>query len=128
MKEKIAEWTQIKHWLEKAKAQEMTLRQEIAAGLFPKEANGAFAEGTQKIEAEGFKAKLTAKMNRTILEEVEAATLAELGAEGMDLIRRKPELSVSAYKKLSDEKRAIADKMLLVKPGAIELEIIPIPA
>lgn len=121
---KIQEWNQIKDWLTTAKVKESELRTSIADDLFQREANGAFKEGTQNLETELGKVKLSAKFNRKILEEMEDVTLKQLGDVGAMLVKRKPELVVSVYKKLSDEQKAIADGMLLVTPGSIELEIV----
>jgi len=124
---KITEWNQIKEWLATAKVKESELRTSIADDLFQREANGAFKEGTQNLEVDDLKFKLVSKMNRKILEEMEDVTLKQLGEVGAMLIKRKPELVVSIYKKLTDEQRAIADGMLLVTPGSIELEIVAKP-
>ncbi len=121
---KIEEWKAIKLWQAQAKDKEMKLRTEIANELFTKEANGSFKEGTQNLEVDSLKVKLTSKLNRKILEEMEDATLKQLGEVGAMLIKRKPELVVSVYKKLTDEHRAIADNMILITPGSIELEIV----
>ena len=121
---KIAEWKAVKQWMTEAKETEMKLRNEIAEALFEKQPDGTFKEGTQNLEVDSLKVKLTGKLNRKILEEMEDATLKQLGEVGAMLVKRKPELVVSIYKKLTDEQRKIADAMLVVTPGSIELEIV----
>lgn len=121
--DKIAKWNSIKEWLSTAKTEEAELRQSIAADLFDKQADGTFKEGTQNLESDIGKIKLTSKLNRKILEEMEDVTLKQLPEIRAMLVKRKPELVVSVYKKLTDEQRAIVDHMLLITPGSIELEI-----
>lgn len=126
----IEEWNNLKAWLVKGKVREMELRTYIAARMFAKEPNGHFKEGTSNTAAAGFKAKLEAKLIRTILEELMIPTLTEANLtaeEAKGLIRGKPELGIAAYKALPEEKRAIIDKMIAVKPGTIDLELAPLP-
>lgn len=130
----IQEWRNLVAWLATGKAREKELREYIASQAFPKEANGCFTAGTQNttVTAGGsnFRAKLSAKNNYTVLEEMIAPVWAEAQLtteEATGLIRYKPELGMKAYKALPDAKRAIVDKMLSVKPGSIELEVNPLP-
>jgi hypothetical protein len=126
----IDEWNNLKAWLATGKEREMVLRTYIAARLFTKEPNGCFKEGTSKATTDGYRAKLDAKIYRDIMEELLIPTLTEANLtaeEQKGLIKGKPELSIAAYKKLPPDKRAIIDKMLVVKPGAITLEVDPLP-
>jgi hypothetical protein len=136
LQQDVAKWQQLKTWLASAKEQESALRQSIANRVFAgvKLPTGAFPEGTVHNVAEGetanFKMKLETKWSRDILEELITPTLNEAGlsAEERDkLVKRKPELSVKAYKALSPAQRAVVDKMLITKQGAITLEVIELP-
>ncbi len=123
----LTEWRQITEWLDNAKKREAVLRVSLAKQLLPKAIlpDGSFPEGTTNETVGNLKVKVVGKLNRTVLEELEAATMAEadLGEEYAGLIRRKPELAVGVYKRLPMAKRLIVDRMLLIKPATITLEI-----
>lgn len=129
----ISEWLSITKWQSQAKEKEMLLRNRLAKHIFANKltAAGDLPEGTAKNTfASGalqFNAKVVGKMNYKILEETEALTLAQLGEAGTNLVKRKPELSLSAYKALTEEQKRIADGMIVVTPGAptLEIEILP---
>lgn len=126
----VAEWNAVKAWLSTAKLREIELRRIIASEMFGnlKMPNGCFPEGTTHQIYGGYRGKLVAKLNRDILEELLIPTLAQAQLtpdEAKGLIRGKPELGLTAYKALPPAKRAIIDNMLVVKPGAIELEVEP---
>jgi hypothetical protein len=131
-------WIAAKDALSRAKDEETALRSQVAEAYFgdKKELSGCYPKGTNKeatnTEEGAMKVKLVQKMNYSVLEELEAATLAEVKLAGVayahELIRRKPELSLTAYNKLTEAQRSIVDKMLVVKPGSIELEASYIPA
>lgn len=117
----LAEWRQITAWMQVAKTREPELRNKLAKHFLADklDAAGNFPEGTTKALVGSHNVKVVGKITRTVLEELEATTLkkAALGAEGVGLIVRKPEISVAIYKKLPLEKRLIVDEMLVVKPG-----------
>lgn len=128
----IDEWKQLKAWLVTGRAREAGLRTQIAAELFNnvKQPNGTYPEGVSRAEIQtphGTQgASLKSKVNRDILEELLIPTLAEAKLtpeEAKGLIRGKPELGLKAYKALPEDKRKVIDKMLVLKQGAIELEI-----
>lgn len=130
----IDEWTKLKDWLAIAKAREAELRAKIAAAMFEKLPNGTFPEGTStKLvagSASNYSGKLSAKLIRDIQEELLIPTLTEANLtpdEAKGLIRGKPELGLVAYRNLPESKRTIIDRMLVVKPGSITLEVIPVP-
>lgn len=132
----IAEWTALKTWLATGKARELELRNSIAARIFAdmKQPNGYFPEGARTSTYSGYvmnyKSKLDAKLHREILEEMMVPTLneAQLTAdESKGLIRGKPELGLKAYRALPEAKQKIIDKMIVVKPGQITLEVDPLP-
>lgn len=132
----IKEWQQLKEWLTTGKAKEMELRQSIAARMFNnvRQPNGTFPEGTTHGEVETPGARwhgtLGGKLDRQVLEELVIPTLAEAQLtpeEQKALVKMNPVLSVKAYKALPEAKRLIVDKMLVIKQGAITLEINQLP-
>ena len=137
LEQDISAWQVVKDRLAADKVLEMKLRTTVAARAFDsfKLPNGCFPDGTTNTVIQGtggdYKAKLKASTTYTILEEVMETTIAEAQltpAELTGLVRRaKPELGLTAYKALSDAKRAIVDKMLLSKQGAVELTVEPLP-
>lgn len=103
--------------------QEMMLRKKIFATYFkdPKEGTN-----TAPLNA-GWVLKATHKINRKVLIAELTTLTPELQAAGIvveDVIKSKPELSVSAYKALDDAKRALFDRCLEIKPGSPALEIV----
>jgi hypothetical protein len=132
----IKEWTAMRNWMALAKEKEAKLRQSIADRIFGtmRLPTGAFPEGTVHTMAEGstynYKATLETKWNRTLLEELITVTMQEAGLtleEQSELLRRKYELGVKAYKELPADKRAVVDKMVVTKQGAITLELTAFP-
>lgn len=133
----IKEWETLKLWIETAKAKEMTLRKSIADRAFASKrlANGFLPEGTNRttLQVGGgeYEAKMVQKLNRTVLSEMVGPTMTELVALNplaADLIKTEYTVSVSTYKKLTTEQQAIADRMLVVKPGTVTLELNPVAA
>lgn len=128
----IAEWTQLKTWMATAKERESYLRGTIASRVFDshKLPTGAFPEGTTNTSVGPYRAKLGSTWKRDVLEELLVPTLTEAAltpAEQKDLIKMNPVLSVTAYRKLPEEKRKIVDKMLVTKPGSITLDVVTVP-
>lgn len=119
----IDEWYKIAERIAKDKIREMELRKKIFGYFFT-----APAEGVNDYPmTEGWVLKGTYKIDRKVKEELLAAHAEELKAAKLpmkDLIQMKPNLSVSAYKKLSDDQRNVFDKVLEIKPGAPSLEIV----
>jgi mRNA-degrading endonuclease HigB of HigAB toxin-antitoxin module len=129
--QKLQEWIDAKALLDKAKAAEMTAREEVVSA-FPFDADKL--EGTQNIDlANGWKLKVVKKLNYKLdktddktdkaLEKIE-----KLGAEGVfiaeRLVKWTPELSVSEYRKLDKKFKDIIDGVLTTTPGAPSLELI----
>jgi hypothetical protein len=132
----VKEWQALVAWIAEAKKREKALRESLANRGFHsiKLPNGCIPEGTQRLTVAGidtnFELTAKSKLNYTILEELMIPTLAEANLtpdESKGLIRGKPELGLRAYKALPEEKRKIVDKMLVIKPGALELDILQIP-
>jgi hypothetical protein len=130
LKNKIKHWIQLKQWMAKAKTDEAKLRKELALELFGTtiQADGSYPEGTNKCDAGIALAKLVQKRNVTVL--VESIEQAYKDArltpdEAKDLLKVKYDISVSALKKLPEEKRSIiTETMLMITPaGTVELDI-----
>lgn len=127
----VEEWKSISKWMEEAKTREMELRKKLSKFLFAEklEPSGDLPAGTLKNSflagATRLKAKVVGKFNYKVLEELRETTLKEaaLGEIGDLLVKPKYELSLSVYKNLTDEQKAIVNRMLEVKPGSPELEI-----
>jgi hypothetical protein len=119
----IDEWYKVSERLAKDKLREMELRKKIFGYFFQ-----APTEGVNDFPmSEGWVMKGTYKIDRKVKEDLLTQYGEELKAAKLpmkDLIRMKPELSVSAYKKLNDEQRNVFDKVLEIKPGAPSLEIV----
>lgn len=126
--EAVSEWQKIKAWQAVAKDRELLLRNAIAEAAFTKESNGAFREGTQNntVETDGavFKVKLVGKYNYKVDEEKAKEVCSDLPS---GLVKWKPELSLSIYRNLLPEQQKLADHMLEIKPGSIELEVTVLP-
>lgn len=132
----ILNWKRAKEMLAAAKSSESQFRGWLAQYLFAtnRQPNGAFPEGTTKtsldIGNEMVNGKVVQKIKREIEEALMAPTLAEAQLtpeQGMGLIKVSYEISVSKLKELPPDKRAIVEKMLVIKPASIELEIELVP-
>ena len=104
------------------KEEELALRKEIFEACFENPTEGV---NSFKLNG-GYVVKFTHKINRT-LDMASLPTVRELLTEANvnvdDLIRMKPELSVTTYKKLPDAHRLIMDMAITSKPGTPSYEI-----
>jgi hypothetical protein len=120
--DEINEWFAVAARLAADKVREMELRKKIFGFFFQ-----APEEGVNNVPmSEGWVMKGTYKIDRKPKEELLATHAEELAAANLplkDLIKLTPSLSVTAYKKLTDEQRKVFDKVLEIKPGAPSLEI-----
>lgn len=118
----LSEWYSLNEQLSALKTREQLLRQKIFKGLFqdPK-------EGTNSFElSDGFVVKGKYVINRTLDEagfKAAAEVLSEHGIRTDSIVKYKPELVLSEYRKLTDEQRHLMDTVLIVKPGMPGLEI-----
>jgi len=126
----IKEWKALGDWMAQAKEREAYLRKTIAERCFTWTATGAFKSGVSNAVQPGtsnnYGLRLNAQNKISICEELMAATLeeADLAPEqSAGLIKTEHKLSLTVYKKLPDAKRAIVDKMLVEKPGSIQLDV-----
>lgn len=113
-------WLETKDALEKLKAKELELRNELAC-LFhePK-------EGVNSLIFDGGVLKLNHKFNRRIDEASLDAVMGEMEIGAREgLIAWKPNLALKKYKALSEDQRRIFDQTLTIEPATPSLEFIP---
>ena len=134
--EDLATWYQMQAELTALKASEAMLRSRIYKHFFPKAAAGEEGtEGTNTVELEdgtGAVLKAQRKVDRKVLEPELDAYKAALKEEGCNLpklplnklIKWKPELSVSEYRKLTAEEQKACDTFLNIKDGSPQVEIV----
>ncbi len=125
----LAEWYRVQEQLSKLKSAEALMRSRIFKFFFknPK-------EGTNKVplnDGTGAEIKATHVINRSVDIGSLDALKATMGTEGSnlpklnldELIKWKPEVSISAYRQLTDEERNAFDQCLIIKPGSPQLEV-----
>ena len=120
----LGQWKTLNEQLASLKDQEAKLRKEIFELAFP-----APVEGANTLELpEGWKLKGTHKLNRSIDESALPAILETLRKKKVDtepLIKYKPELSISAFRKMNPDHAHILEQALVIKPGMPSMELIP---
>lgn len=138
--EDLAEWYKTKQQLDAIKAKEGLLRSRIFKFYFPTP-----KEGTNKCELKdgtGAEIKGTSVINRNVdPAALDALTRAQTEAREafkanpatppnipflplQDLIKWKPEVAITEYRKLTDEEQLYFDQCLIIKPGSPQLEIV----
>lgn len=123
----LIEWYNLKAQIKTFKAvtdKEMLLRKKIFGGLFPNPTEGVNAHTM----ADGYIVKGTYKIDRKIeIAVLKSSTesFIERGVSPDSLIEYKPELVLSAYRKLTGEQAAIFDECLIIKPASPDLVIVP---
>lgn len=119
--EKLEQWRAAALELELAKTLEMRLRKELTAECFPN-----LLEGTNSIELQaGWVLKMNQPFTRT-LDQAKAPevlkALKKLKADGA--VKVKYDLSVTVYRTLEGQARALVDDILTTKPGSPSLELV----
>lgn len=120
--EDFAEWYRLKGELAAVKAKEMLLRTKIANAIFPMR-----VEGTNSHDlADGW----VLKCKHVITRDIDEAALNILGNEMVskgipvaNLLKYKPSLVLSEYRKLTEEQRQEFDQVLISKPGTPALDV-----
>jgi hypothetical protein len=119
----LNEWYELQETLKVQKAHEMELRLKIFGEFFPEP-----EEGTNNFE---LPEKWVLKGKRTINRNVDIAAftalrpaLEEAGIRVAEIVEFKPALSISQYRKLTDEQVHLVDQFLIIKDGAPALEIV----
>lgn len=121
----IAEWYKIKEKMAKLKASEALLRTKIFKGLFTNP-----VEGTNTLplnDGTGAELKATHIINRSVDEGALDALKEELRKNKIkvsDLVRYKPEVVISEYRKLTEEERQLFDQALIIKPGSPQMDVV----
>jgi hypothetical protein len=124
----IMRWHAAKQRLDAAKKEEMELRNQVVAMCY-----ADAQEGTHNLDlGSGYKLKAVVKNNYTLAdnEAVDAALskLRKVGNEGEFLADRvigwTPKLSLSEYRELQPQYKAVIDTVLTIKPGAPSLELV----
>lgn len=127
--EDLVRWYELSEQLSKLKSAEAMLRARIFNFYFkePK-------EGTNTVplnDGTGAVVKGTHVLNRAVDVGTLDALRATQAVEGYNgpkleldkLVKYKPEVSISEYRKLTDEERTLFDSALIIKPGSPQLEI-----
>ena len=117
-------WDKMKTELSKLKSAEALLRRRVFRHFFPTP-----EEGTNKVDlAAGYVLKGVHEINRDVDEGALQALNESLREKGIitdNYIRRKPELKVGEYRKLTEEQATLFDQVLIIKPGMPSMEIVP---
>lgn len=125
----ILKWNETKKELDRLKAEEIQLRSAVVALSF----TDVDKEGTQNLElGQGYKLKCIFKTNYSFTDkdalEKALSKIEKLGAEGEyiaeRLVKFKPELSISEYKKLDNKYLKIINEVIVTKPGTPTLELV----
>jgi hypothetical protein len=127
--ELVLEWSKSRIALMSAKDKEMFLRNEVIKECFRNHKE----EGTENVDlGAGYKLKAVFKQSYTFPDKLKVdealSKIEALGAEGEyiaeRLVKYKPELSISEYKKLDKQYRDIIDTVIVTKPAYPSLELI----
>ena len=126
--ELISKWFKSQEVLDKAKREELELRNQVIEALFYKRKEGVNTIVLPKADGDEitYALKCDHRINRAI--DIPALTnmtdaLKEAGINIDVLIRYKPELNVTDYKKLGDVHRHLFDQCLIIKDGQAGLSI-----
>lgn len=130
---KILAWEESVKALAAAKEAEAALRREVLAEAFQFDPE-ALREGTENFElGNGYKLKAVFKISRNLNNENDAvdkvlSKIEKAGAEGQfiaeRLVKWKPELSVSEYKKLPEKFKKMIDEVVTSKEATPSLELV----
>lgn len=128
----IMKWQDAVKALAAAKDAEAALRKEVLKEAFDFDADDR--EGTQNVElGNGYKLKAVFKLNRRLNNQDDAVDkvltkIEKSGAEGQfladRLVKWKPELSLSEYKKCPDKFKKLLDEVMTASPGTPSLELV----
>ena len=130
---KILAWEAAVKALAAAKDAEAALRKEVLAEAFAFDPE-ALREGTENFElGNGYKLKAVFKISRNLNNENEAvdkvlSKIEKTGPEGVfiaeRLVKWKPELSVTEYKKLPEKFKKMFDEVVTSKEAIPSLELV----
>lgn len=125
----LAQWYKMKADLGKLKSAEALLRSRIFKFFFPNP-----KEGTNKVplnDGTGAQLKADHTIGRTVDQGSLDALRDEMKVEGYngpklnldELVKWKPEVSITHYRQLTEEERMFFDRALIIKPGSPQMEI-----
>lgn len=130
---KILQWQEAVKALAAAKDAEAALRKEVLSDCFAFDPD-ALREGTENVElGNGYKLKAVFKISRNLNNEGDAvdkvlSKIEKTGPEGQfvaeRLVKWKPELSVSEYKKLPEKFRKMIDEIVTSKEATPSVELV----
>lgn len=124
--EKSALWMEANAKLSTLKADELRLRNELIAMLYP---TGTVPTGTNTTPlAEGWVIKVVGKQNITVDESLlgETQEMVKKSDPTLDfdaVIKMKPSLSLSGFNELTEEQKKLFQNCLITKPGQATVEI-----
>lgn len=130
---KILQWQESVKALAAAKDAEAALRREVLTDCFGFDPD-ALREGTENVElGNGYKLKAVFKISRNLNNENDAvdkvlSKIEKTGPEGQfvaeRLVKWKPELSISEYKKLPEKFRKMIDEVVTSKEATPSVELV----
>jgi hypothetical protein len=129
----VFDWYECTEELAKLKVREALLRARVFRHLVPVPKEGvntiALAESPifAGVDTQGYVLKADHKINRSV-DEASLVVLQPKFQEALivtdKLIKRKPELVIGEYRKLTAEQQQLFDQALIVKPGTPQLDIV----
>lgn len=130
--DELATWFKLKQQLAQVKSAEALLRSRVFKFFFPTPVEGSKDNKYTIPDGTGAVLQATHVINRDVDMGELTALRDAISAEGSnlpklkldELIKWKPELVKAEYNKLSDEDRAVFDRVLIVKPGSPSLDIV----
>lgn len=137
-------WHQKYEQLQLLRAEESAMRKRLFKEMFP-----SAQEGTNKFDfGNGYEVRGKQDINRDVSEQdydaLKASALAAQENRGAniamtpdelkaweaipfdELLRWKPSLSLTAYRKLTPEQTHLVDQMLIIKEGSVSMEVKPV--
>jgi hypothetical protein len=129
--DELAKWFKIKKELSDLKGTEAMMRSRIFKFFFPTPTEGSKYNKVPLNDGTGAVLSADYVINRTVDQAQLDALREEMFAEGSNLpqlaldqlIKWKPELSITAYRALTDEERNVIDCCLVVRPGSPQMEV-----
>lgn len=119
-------WYKMHADLAKLKASEMLLRQRVFRHFFPNPIEGTNTFNLEAVEGVPYALKATYPIIRKIDEALLTVATPDLREKGIpidSLVKRQPELVISAYRLLTAEEQALFDRVMEIKPGSPSMKI-----
>lgn len=119
----VAKWYNLQKQLAQVKDEEMALRNKIFKGLFKDP-----VEGVNKFPlSDGWILNADRTINRKVLEDILTTMSPKLREAGINpevLVKWEPELSITEYRKLTEDERKLFDQVLEIKDGSPQMKIV----